>query len=146
MCVTSFCVCESLIIATDIQRALTDLHLAITTFRSRETLFLVAKFYLILGILKSSDCLVADIQIPEVRAFYGFQIAIENVHSEMYSLLLDHYIRSPVQRNMLLQVPMTCLLKSICSLVDELLHNHCHNGRCCFFTLLLATSLPTLTP
>ena len=48
--------------------------------------------------------LAADIQIPEVRAFYGFQIAIENVHSEMYSLLLDHYIQSPAQRNMLLQV------------------------------------------
>ena len=35
----------------------------------------------------------ADIQLPEVRAFYGFQIAIENVHSEMYSLLLDHYVK-----------------------------------------------------
>ena len=35
----------------------------------------------------------AEVQIPEVRAFYGFQIAIENVHSEMYSLLLEHYIK-----------------------------------------------------
>lgn len=31
--------------------------------------------------------------MPEARAFYGFQIAIENVHSEMYSLLLDMYVR-----------------------------------------------------
>jgi ribonucleoside-diphosphate reductase subunit M2 len=35
----------------------------------------------------------ADVQIPEARAFYAFQSAIENVHSEMYGLLLEHYIR-----------------------------------------------------
>ncbi|KAC9372040.1 hypothetical protein E3N88_45936 [Mikania micrantha] len=34
-----------------------------------------------------------DVQIPEARAFYGFQIAIENVHSEMYSLLLETFIK-----------------------------------------------------
>lgn len=34
-----------------------------------------------------------EIEIPEVRAFYGFQIAIENIHSEMYSLLIDTYIK-----------------------------------------------------
>ncbi|GLJ07048.1 hypothetical protein SUGI_0056510 [Cryptomeria japonica] len=34
-----------------------------------------------------------EIQIPEARAFYGFQIAIENIHSEMYSLLLETYVR-----------------------------------------------------
>ncbi len=37
--------------------------------------------------------MLAEVQIPEARAFYGFQIAIENVHSEMYSLLLEHYIK-----------------------------------------------------
>lgn len=40
-----------------------------------------------------------EIQIPEARAFYGFQIAIENIHSEMYSLLLDTYIRDPAEKN-----------------------------------------------
>merc|ERR1711964_790948 len=30
-----------------------------------------------------------EVQIPEARAFYGFQVAMENIHSEMYSLLLD---------------------------------------------------------
>ena len=49
----------------------------------------------------------ADIQIPEVRAFYGFQIAIENVHSEMYSLLLEHYINDQNLRTHLLQVNPT---------------------------------------
>eukprot|EP00249_Psilotum_nudum_P009231 c217_g1_i1 orf=258-1253(+) len=34
-----------------------------------------------------------EVQIPEARAFYGFQIAIENIHSEMYSLLLETYIK-----------------------------------------------------
>ncbi|KAH9538751.1 hypothetical protein CY35_15G022700 [Sphagnum magellanicum] len=34
-----------------------------------------------------------EIQIPEARAFYGFQIAIENIHSEMYSLLLETYVK-----------------------------------------------------
>lgn len=36
---------------------------------------------------------VCAAQAPEARAFYGFQIAMENVHSEMYSVLLDHYVR-----------------------------------------------------
>jgi ribonucleotide reductase beta subunit family protein with ferritin-like domain len=38
------------------------------------------------------------VTLPEARAFYGFQIAIENVHSEMYSLLLDTYIRDNAKR------------------------------------------------
>ena len=33
-----------------------------------------------------------DIQIPEARCFYGFQIAMENIHSETYSLLIDTYV------------------------------------------------------
>ena len=35
-----------------------------------------------------------EVQIPEARCFYGFQIAIENIHSEMYSLLINTYIRN----------------------------------------------------
>lgn len=42
-----------------------------------------------------------EVQIPEARCFYGFQIMIENVHSEMYSLLIDTYIRDPQERNFL---------------------------------------------
>ena len=42
-----------------------------------------------------------EVQIPEARCFYGFQIMIENIHSEMYSLLIDTYIRDPVQRDYL---------------------------------------------
>ncbi|KAH9330875.1 hypothetical protein KI387_002983, partial [Taxus chinensis] len=39
-----------------------------------------------------------EIQVPEARAFYGFQIAIENIHSETYSLLLETYIKDPKQK------------------------------------------------
>jgi ribonucleoside-diphosphate reductase subunit M2 len=42
-----------------------------------------------------------DIQIPEARAFYGFQIMIENIHSEVYSLLIDTYIRDTVEKHKL---------------------------------------------
>merc|ERR1711971_1221853 len=39
-----------------------------------------------------------DVQIPEARAFYGFQIAMENIHSETYSLLIEQYIRDPAEK------------------------------------------------
>lgn len=44
---------------------------------------------------------VNDVKIPEARAFYGFQIAMENVHSETYSLLIDQYVRDPEERTRL---------------------------------------------
>merc|ERR1711972_874098 len=40
-----------------------------------------------------------EIQIPEARAFYGFQIAMENIHSETYSLLIEQYIRDPEEKD-----------------------------------------------
>jgi ribonucleoside-diphosphate reductase subunit M2 len=42
-----------------------------------------------------------DVQISEARAFYGFQIAMENIHSETYSLLIDTYIRDSEEKNKL---------------------------------------------
>merc|ERR1712217_915064 len=39
-----------------------------------------------------------EIQIPEARAFYGFQIAIENIHSEMYSQLINTLIKDPQEQ------------------------------------------------
>jgi ribonucleoside-diphosphate reductase beta chain len=41
---------------------------------------------------------MSEVQIPEARCFYGFQIAVENIHSETYSLLIDTYINDPAQR------------------------------------------------
>jgi ribonucleoside-diphosphate reductase subunit M2 len=40
-----------------------------------------------------------EVQLPEARFFYGFQIALENIHSEMYSLLIDTYVEDPITRN-----------------------------------------------
>jgi len=40
-----------------------------------------------------------EVQVPEARAFYGFQIAIENIHSEMYSLLLETYVKDPKEKS-----------------------------------------------
>jgi len=40
-----------------------------------------------------------DVQLSEARAFYGFQIAIENIHSEMYSLLIETYITDQEEKN-----------------------------------------------
>jgi ribonucleoside-diphosphate reductase subunit M2 len=42
-----------------------------------------------------------EVQVTEARCFYGFQIAIENIHSEMYSLLIETYIRDPSQKEQL---------------------------------------------
>jgi len=39
-----------------------------------------------------------EVQIPEARCFYGFQIAIENIHAETYSLLIDTYIKNPHEK------------------------------------------------
>ncbi|EAS04715.1 ribonucleoside-diphosphate reductase small chain (macronuclear) [Tetrahymena thermophila SB210] len=44
---------------------------------------------------------MCEVQIPEARAFYGFQIAMENIHSETYSLLIDTYIKDEVEKDYL---------------------------------------------
>ena len=43
-----------------------------------------------------------EVQIPEARAFYGFQIAMENIHSETYSMLIDTYITDSQEKDCLL--------------------------------------------
>lgn len=42
-----------------------------------------------------------EVQIAEAKCFYGFQIMIENIHSETYSLLIDTYIKDPQEKAML---------------------------------------------
>jgi ribonucleotide reductase beta subunit family protein with ferritin-like domain len=44
---------------------------------------------------------MTEIQLPEARAFYGFQIAMENIHSETYSLLIDTYIKDDSEKDKL---------------------------------------------
>jgi ribonucleotide reductase beta subunit family protein with ferritin-like domain len=45
---------------------------------------------------------MTEIQSPEARCFYGFQIAVENIHSETYSLLIDTYIKDQTEKSRLL--------------------------------------------
>uniref|UniRef100_A0A2K5CZA0 Ribonucleoside-diphosphate reductase subunit M2 n=1 Tax=Aotus nancymaae TaxID=37293 RepID=A0A2K5CZA0_AOTNA len=54
-----------------------------------------------------------EVQITEARCFYGFQIARENIHSEMYSLLIDTYIKDPSEREFLFNAveTMPCVKK-----------------------------------
>ena len=42
-----------------------------------------------------------DVQLAEARAFYGFQIAMENIHSETYSILIDSYIKNQEEKSKL---------------------------------------------
>lgn len=44
---------------------------------------------------------INEVQAPEAKFFYGFQIAIENIHSETYSLLIDTYIKDPAEKDKL---------------------------------------------
>ena len=45
------------------------------------------------------DRFSSEVQNAEARCFYGFQIMMENIHSETYSLLIDTYIKDPKQRD-----------------------------------------------
>lgn len=56
---------------------------------------------------------VAEVQYTEAKFFYGFQIAIENIHSETYSLLIDTYIKDPVEKDKLFNAidTMDCVKK-----------------------------------
>ena len=44
---------------------------------------------------------LCEVQIPEARTFYGFQLMMESIHSETYSLLIDTYIREKDEKNRL---------------------------------------------
>jgi len=65
---------------------------------------------LILAFFAASDGIVlenlaqrfmSDVQVSEARAFYGFQIAMENIHSETYSLLIETYIKEKEEKHKL---------------------------------------------
>jgi ribonucleoside-diphosphate reductase subunit M2 len=46
---------------------------------------------------------MSDVQVSEARAFYGFQIAMENIHSQTYSLLIETYIKNEDEKMKLFQ-------------------------------------------
>lgn len=49
----------------------------------------------------------SEVQVPEARCFYGFQIAVENIHSEVYSLLIDTYIKDKKEKDHLFNAIQT---------------------------------------
>lgn len=71
---------------------------------------------MVLAFFAASDGLVlenvatrflGDTQSPEARCFYGFQVAMENIHAETYSLLLDSYVKDAVRKDHLFQAMTT---------------------------------------
>ena len=44
---------------------------------------------------------MSEVQLPEARCFYGFQIMMENIHSETYALLIDTYVKDTQEKNRL---------------------------------------------
>ncbi|MFY0607325.1 MAG: ribonucleotide-diphosphate reductase subunit beta [Cyclobacteriaceae bacterium] len=46
-----------------------------------------------------AENMVSEVQYTEAKFFYGFQIAIENIHSETYSLLIDTYVKDPKEKD-----------------------------------------------
>jgi ribonucleotide reductase beta subunit family protein with ferritin-like domain len=48
-----------------------------------------------------------EVPWPEAKCFYGLQIAVENIHSEVYSLLIDTYIRDKTEKHNLLNAAVT---------------------------------------
>jgi ribonucleoside-diphosphate reductase subunit M2 len=77
---------------------------------------------MVLAFFASSDGIVlenlaarfmGDVQAAEARAFYGFQIAMENIHSETYSVLIDTYIKDDAEKTMLFEATQNypCITK-----------------------------------
>lgn len=56
---------------------------------------------------------VSEVQYTEAKFFYGFQIAMENIHSETYSLLIDTYVKDPKEKDKLFNAidTMDCVKK-----------------------------------
>jgi len=56
---------------------------------------------------------INDVKVPEARAFYSFQMSMENVHSEVYSLLIDTYIKDAEEKHRLFNAIETipCVMK-----------------------------------
>ncbi|KAF4520757.1 hypothetical protein B566_EDAN007386 [Ephemera danica] len=71
-----------------------------------------------------------EVQVPEARCFYGFQIAMENVHSEMYSLLINTYIKDSQERDYLFNAieTMPCVKRKADWALDWISHDSATYG------------------
>jgi ribonucleoside-diphosphate reductase beta chain len=87
-----------------------DLHVDITDWSSKlnddERYFIkhiLAFFAASDGIVNENlaENFVSEVQYPEAKFFYGFQLMMENIHSETYSLLIDTYVKDEKEKNIL---------------------------------------------
>ena len=78
---------------------------------------------------------MSDVQVSEARAFYGFQIAMENIHNESYSLLIETYIKDNVEKDRLLNAinNFPCIKKK-----SDWAQKWIHDNRSSFATRLVA--------
>jgi ribonucleoside-diphosphate reductase subunit M2 len=78
---------------------------------------------------------MTEIQVSEARAFYGFQIAMENIHSETYSLLIETYIKDSEEKHRLFNAieHFPCIKKK-----SEWAQKWIHDNRSSFATRLVA--------
>ncbi len=78
---------------------------------------------------------MGEVQLAEARAFYGFQIAMENIHSQTYSMLIDSYIKDPEEKNTLFNAitNFPCIKKKA-----DWAQKWIHDNRSTFATRLVA--------
>ena len=78
---------------------------------------------------------MSDVQVSEARAFYGFQIAMENIHSETYSLLIETYIKDKEEKFKLFNAieNFPCIKKK-----SDWAQKWIHDNRSSFATRLVA--------
>jgi len=78
---------------------------------------------------------MSEVQLSEARAFYGFQIAMENIHSHTYSLLIETYIKNPEEKNKLFNAidNFPCIKKK-----SDWAQKWIHDKRSSFATRLVA--------
>lgn len=111
-----------------------------------ESLYADEKYFIsmILAFFAASDGIVLenlasrfmnDVQISEARAFYGFQIAMENIHSESYSLLIETYIKNSEEKHKLFNAisHYPCIKKK-----SDWAQKWIHDNRSSFATRLVA--------
>jgi len=111
-----------------------------------ESLYADEKYFIsmILAFFAASDGIVLenlasrfmnDVQLAEARAFYGFQIAMENIHSETYSLLIETYIKDKEEKSKLFNAisHFPCIKKK-----SDWAQKWIHDNRSSFATRLVA--------
>jgi ribonucleoside-diphosphate reductase subunit M2 len=78
---------------------------------------------------------INDVQVSEARAFYGFQIAMENIHSQTYSLLIETYIKDKIEKDRLFHAieNYSCIKKK-----SDWAQKWIHDNRSSFATRLIA--------